>query len=133
MPRALELVQFLSIYCKALPSRQQTRVSDFQVASFTHIAWSKAEYCGVCPGFCAQPLVLLFPTFALLSCLFALGVLVAALDAYSLRAKTRPPDEKLQCFGRQHAAHHQLRAAAAQRRQGREAAVAKVLLDAEAS
>jgi hypothetical protein len=57
LPRALELVQFLSIYCTSLSSRQQTRVSDFQVASFTHIASSKAQYCGVCPGFCAQPLV----------------------------------------------------------------------------
>jgi hypothetical protein len=28
MPRALELVQFLSIYCTALSSRQQTRASD---------------------------------------------------------------------------------------------------------
>jgi hypothetical protein len=79
-------VQFLSIYCTSLSSRQQTRVSDFQVASFTHIASSKAEYCGVCPGFCSQPLVLLVPTFALMSSLFTLGVLVVVVDAYKLRS-----------------------------------------------
>jgi hypothetical protein len=79
-------VQFLSIYCTSLSSRQQTRVSDFQVASFTHISSSQAQYCGVCPGFCAQPLVLLLPTFALMSCLFAVGVLVVAVDAYKSRS-----------------------------------------------
>ena len=86
LPRALELVQFLSIYCTSLSSRQQTRVSDFQVASFTHAASSQAQYCGVCPGFCAQPLVLLSPTFALMSCLFAVCVLVVAVDAYKSRS-----------------------------------------------
>ena len=98
MPRALELVQFLSIYCTSLSSRQQTRVSDFQVASFTHIASSKAEYCGVCPGFCAQPLVLLVPTFALVSCLLAVGVLVAVVDAYKSRSGSRiaaPVEDRL--------------------------------------
>ena len=40
---------------------------------------------------------------------------------------------KLQRCGRLHAAHHQLRVATAQRRQAREVAVAKVLLEAEAS
>jgi hypothetical protein len=86
LPRLLELVQFLSIYCTSLSSRQQTRVSEFQVASFTHIATSKAEYCGVCPGFCSQPLVLLLPTFALMSCLVALCVLVVVADAYRSRS-----------------------------------------------
>ena len=86
VPRALELVQFLSIYCTALSSRQQTRVSAFQVASFTHAASSNAEYCGVCPGFCAEPLVLLLPTFAFMSCLFAVCVLVVAVDAYKSRS-----------------------------------------------
>ena len=86
LPRALELVQFLSIYCTSLSSRQQTRVSDFQVASFTHIASSKAEYCGVCPGVCSRPLVLLLPTFALMSCLFAVGALVVVFDAYKSRS-----------------------------------------------
>ena len=86
LPRALELVQFLSIYCTSLSSRQQTRVSDFQVASFTHAASSNAEYCGVCPGVCSQPLVLLLPTFTLMSCLFALGVLVVLVDAYKSRS-----------------------------------------------
>jgi hypothetical protein len=91
-------VQFLSIYCTSLSSRQQTRVSDFQVASFTHIASSKAQYCGVCPGFCAQPLVLLLPTFALTSCLLAVGVLVAVVDAYKLRSGSRiaaPVEDRL--------------------------------------
>ena len=98
LPRVLELVQFLSIYCTALSSRQQTRVSAFQVASFTHIASSKAEYCGVCPGFCAQPLVLLVPTFALVSCLLAGCVLVAVVDAYKLRSGSRiaaPVEDRL--------------------------------------
>jgi hypothetical protein len=86
IPRTLELVQFLSIYCTSLSSRQQTRVSDFQIASFMHIASSKAKYCGVCPGFCSQPQVLLLPTFALISCVFALGVLVVVVDAYKSRS-----------------------------------------------
>jgi hypothetical protein len=82
MPRALELVQFLSIYCTSLSSQQQSRVSDFQVASFTNIAISKQQYCRVCPGACLQPLVLLLPTFALMSCFFVFGLVVAAFDAY---------------------------------------------------
>jgi hypothetical protein len=79
-------VQFLSIYCTSLSLRQQNRVSEFQVASFTHIASSKAEYCGVCPGFCPQPLVLVLPTFAVIGSLFALGVIVVARDAYKSRS-----------------------------------------------
>ncbi len=92
VPRALELVQFLSIYCTSLSSRQQTRVSEFQVASFTHIT-SKLEYCGVCPGSCSQPLVLVMPTFAVMSCLLALGLLVTAFDAYKSRilGRVAPP------------------------------------------
>ena len=85
LPRALELVQFLSIYCTSLSSRQQTRVSDFQVASFTHLAMSKQEYCRVCPGSCMQPSVLLLPTFVLMMCLFAACAAVAAWDAYNAR------------------------------------------------
>ena len=85
VPRALELVQFLSIYCTSLSSRQQTRVSDFQVASFTHLAMSKQEYCRVCPGSCMQPSVLLVPTFVLMMCLFAACAAVAACDAYNAR------------------------------------------------
>jgi hypothetical protein len=85
LPRALELVQFLSIYCTLLSSRQQTRVSDFQVASLTHLAMSKQEYCKVCPGFCMQPSVLLLPTLVLVVCLFAAGAAVAACDAYNAR------------------------------------------------
>ena len=85
MPRALELVQFLSIYCTTLSSRQQSRVSGFQVASFTQLAMSKQEYCRVCPGSCMQPSVLLLPTFVLVMCLFAAGAAVAACDAYNAR------------------------------------------------
>jgi hypothetical protein len=85
LPRALELVQFLSIYCTLLSSRQQSRVSEFQVASFTQLAMSKQEYCRVCPGSCMQPSVLLLPTFALMMCLFAAGAAVAACDAYNAR------------------------------------------------
>ncbi len=82
IPRALELVQFLSIYCTSLSSRQQSRVSDFQVASFTQLAMSKQDYCRVCPGACMQPLALLLPTFVLMNCLFVFGIVVAAFDGY---------------------------------------------------
>jgi hypothetical protein len=85
VPRALELVQFLSIYCSLLSSQQQSRVSEFQVASFTQLAMSKQEYCRVCPGSCMQPSVLLLPTFALVMCIFAVGTAVAAYDAYNAR------------------------------------------------
>jgi len=85
LPRALELVQFLSIYCTVLSSRQQSRVSDFQVASFTQLAMSKQEYCRACPGSCMQPSVLLLPTFVLMTCLFAAGAAVAVFDACSAR------------------------------------------------
>ncbi len=37
LPRALELVQFLTIYCTSLSSEQQLRVSAFQVAPIMHI------------------------------------------------------------------------------------------------
>jgi hypothetical protein len=85
MPRALELVQFLSIYCTLLSSRQQSRVSDFQVASFTQLSMSQKKYCRVCPGSCIQPSVLLLPTSVLMLCLFAAGAAVAAFDAYNAR------------------------------------------------
>jgi hypothetical protein len=88
MPRALELVQFLSIYCTALSSRQQIRVSGFQVASFSQLSMSKQEYCRVCPGSCMQPSVLLLPTFFLMMSLFAVGTVVVAFDAYSARNTT---------------------------------------------
>jgi hypothetical protein len=89
MPRALELVQFLSIYCTSLSSRQQIRVSDFQVASFTHLALSKTNNCDICPGFCTQPLALVVPMFAVTSCLFALVVVVVMFDARNLRNPDR--------------------------------------------
>jgi hypothetical protein len=82
-PRALELVQFLSIYCTSLSSRQQTRVNEFQVVSFTYISASKMGYCDVCPGSCTRPLVVLVPTFALICFCFALSVCVAAFDAFN--------------------------------------------------
>jgi hypothetical protein len=85
LPRTLELVQFLSIYCTLLSSRQQSRVSEFQVASFTQLAMSKQEYCRVCPGSCMQPLVILLPTFVLIMSLFAAGAAVAACEAYKAR------------------------------------------------
>ncbi len=85
MPRALELVQFLSIYCTTLSSRQQSRVNGFQVASFTQLAMSNQEYCIVCPGSCMQPSVLLMPTFVLMLSLFAVGTAIAACDAYNSR------------------------------------------------
>ncbi len=80
LPRALELVQFLSIYCTSLSSQQQNQVSRFQVASFTHIAMSQSNLCSVCPGACNQPLVLVVPTFVLVVCLFAVGTSVAVFD-----------------------------------------------------
>jgi hypothetical protein len=89
LPRALELVQFLSLYCSSLSSRQQSLVSEFQVASFTHIASSKAKYCGVCPSSCSRPLALLLPTFALMGCLFVLGCLIVLHDAYNARNSNR--------------------------------------------
>jgi hypothetical protein len=85
LPRALELVQFLSIYCTSLSSQQQDQVSQFQVASFTHIAMSKSNRCSVCPGACMQPLALVVPTFVLVMCLLVVGIIVAALDAHRAR------------------------------------------------
>jgi hypothetical protein len=85
VPRALELVQLLSIYCTLLSSQQQSRVSGFQVASFTQLSVSKQEYCRVCPGSCMQPSMLLLPTFVLVMCLFAAGAAVAAFDALNPR------------------------------------------------
>jgi hypothetical protein len=78
----LELVQFLSIYCTALSSQQQRRVHQFQIASFTGAVSSRAEYCSVCPGQCIEPIVLVAPTFALVSCLAALSLTMLAFDAY---------------------------------------------------
>jgi hypothetical protein len=52
----------------------------------------------VCPGVCSQPLVLLSPTFALMSCLFAVGALVVVFDAYKSRSGSRfasPVEDRL--------------------------------------
>ena len=48
LPRVLELVQFLSIYCTSLASQHQNSISAFQIGSFTGaLAATKQEYCGV--------------------------------------------------------------------------------------
>jgi hypothetical protein len=73
-PRVLELVQFLAVLCTSLSSKQQYRVSEFQIASFTHVTSSNGLYCNVCPGSCVQPSVLLMPTFAFTNSLFFLGL-----------------------------------------------------------
>ena len=82
-------MQFLSIYCSSLSSRQQDHVTDFQVASFTGISFSRSQYCRVCPGLCLQPVALVVPTFALLSLLFALGSAVMIYDACHSRHSGR--------------------------------------------
>jgi hypothetical protein len=81
----LELVQFLSIFCTALSSQQQHRIHEFQIASFTGAVSSKVEFCKVCPGQCIDPIVLVTPTFTLVSCLAALSLLMLAFDAYRRR------------------------------------------------
>jgi len=81
----LELVQFLSLYCTSLSSQQQDRVHEFQIASFTGAVSSKVEYCSICPGYCIQPIVLVAPTFALVSCLAALSLIMLAFDTYRRR------------------------------------------------
>jgi hypothetical protein len=85
----LGLVQFLSIYCTSLSSLQQIRVSEYQFASFIRIASSDAQNCNVCPGFCSQSLALLQPTFAFVSGLFVLGLLIMARDALRKRSGRR--------------------------------------------
>jgi hypothetical protein len=85
MPRALELVQFLSIYCTSLSSRQQTRVSEFQIASFTHSLSSKAKNCDICPGVCISPSLFVLPTFVLISCLLSFCLIIVIVDAYNTR------------------------------------------------
>jgi hypothetical protein len=86
-PRALELVQFLALYCTSLSSQQQNHVSQFQVASFTHIS-SQGEYCKICPGFCLKPSVLLLSTFALMISFCAVGIVVVLFDSYRARKST---------------------------------------------
>jgi hypothetical protein len=84
-PRALELVQFLSIYCTSLSSEQQHQVRQFQVASLTRFVMSKSTMCGICPGSCLQPVVLVFPTFVLVTSLTVVGAIVAGYDVYKMR------------------------------------------------
>ena len=89
LPRVLELVQFLSIYCTSLASQQQNSISAFQIGSFTGaLAATKQEYCGVCPGQCLQPLVTLMPTFALLS---SLAIVTSVSHALIRRTSAAPP------------------------------------------
>jgi hypothetical protein len=80
VPRVLELVQFLSIFCTSLSSQQQARVDEFQITSFTGAVSSKAEYCRICPGYCIDPVVLVMPTFALVSSLAALSIIMLVFD-----------------------------------------------------
>ena len=82
LPRVLELLQFLSLYCTSLSLPHQNRLNDFQISSFTHIASSKSEYCKVCPGSCVQPLVLVVPTFGVVASLFVVGLVLVIHDAY---------------------------------------------------
>ena len=89
-PRALELFQFLAVLCTSLSSKQQYRVSEFQIASFTHVTSSNGLYCNVCPGSCVQPSVLLMPTFAFMSSLFFLGLVVVLVDAFRTRKHDSP-------------------------------------------
>ena len=88
-PRALELVQFLSVYCTSLSSQQQNRVSQFQIASFTQISLSDSAPCKICPGSCLTPSALILPTFALLSSLFAVAAVFVMYDLYEARNSTR--------------------------------------------
>ncbi len=89
-PRALELFQFLAVLCTSLSSKQQYRVSEFQIASFTHLTSSNGFYCNICPGSCVQPSALLMPTFAFISSLFFLGLFVVFVDAFRTRKCDSP-------------------------------------------
>jgi hypothetical protein len=89
MPRALELVQFLAVLCTSLSSKQQNLVSEFQIASFTHISSSKGLHCNICPGSCVQPSVLVMPTFAFIISLFLISVVVVSFDAFRTRKSSR--------------------------------------------
>jgi hypothetical protein len=90
LPRVLELLQFLSLYCTSLSPPHQNRLNAFQISSFTHIASSKSEYCKVCPGSCVQPLVLVVPTFLpfypkpkpVVVSVFVVGLVPVIHDAY---------------------------------------------------
>jgi hypothetical protein len=95
LPRVLELLQFLSLYCTSLSLPHQNRLNDFQISSFTHIASSKSEYCKVCPGSCVQPLVLVVPTLAVVVSLFVLGLVPVIHDAHnsSHNSKIVSPDK----------------------------------------
>ena len=98
VPRVLELVQFLSIYCTLLSSQQQDHVHEFQITSFTGAVSSQAEYCRICPGNCIEPTVLVVPTFAPVSCLAALTAIMLAFDSYRRRgsaATSLPVQDRL--------------------------------------
>jgi hypothetical protein len=81
LPRVLELVQFLSVYCTSLSSQQQSRIHNFQIASFFGTASLGSDVCAICPGRCIKPMALVLPTFAMVSCLAALTALVLVFDA----------------------------------------------------
>lgn len=48
----------------------------FQTGSLTGALFSQSDICRVCPGFCVQPLSLLLPTFAALSGLVVIAVIL---------------------------------------------------------
>lgn len=87
VPRMLELVQFLSIYCTVLSSQQQEYMTAFQTGSFTGALFSNAETCRICPGFCLEPLVLVFPTLAFITSLAVLAIIIAFSDAYACKQR----------------------------------------------
>jgi hypothetical protein len=85
IPRVLELVQFLSVFCSSLSSRQQDRVSVFQIASLTGFALSKSNACQICPSRCMDPSVMVEPTFALICILAAITSMFIGFDAFKAR------------------------------------------------
>jgi hypothetical protein len=88
MPRVLELVQFLSIFCTSLSWKQQNRLNEFQVSSLTHFTSKNKEQCSICPGSCIHPLALVVPIFALVACLFAFGIIIILLDCRKSQKST---------------------------------------------
>jgi hypothetical protein len=82
IPRVLELVQFLSVFCSSLSSQQQERVSVFQVASLTGLALSRADACQICPSRCYEPSFMVEPMFALICVLAAVTSVLIIFDAF---------------------------------------------------
>jgi hypothetical protein len=96
VPRVLELVQFLSIFCTTLASQQQERLSSFQQGSFTATLLSKAnQNCMVCPGFCVEPVMFVLPTFLLLTAATAIVLLSVACKRCACASATIPAEDRL--------------------------------------